>query len=171
MSVRAGGTPSLAEDPACGDLGFSMSYPLSVSILNRRLVSAPERADLGVGSFERPDEWGSLGGWEALSASFSRPSPELQRIAFSLWYAELADAQEAVPELSRRFGPLDPSESGLSLYMHVICPVYWQSEAFSASRGAILEVSCQVKEGPSSEGLGSMMHSMLADGTLGFLVN
>ena len=164
MSVRGGETPSLAEDPAFGDLVFSISDPLSVSILNRRLVSAPERADLGVGSLERPDEWGSLGSWEALSASFSRPSPELQRIAFSLWYAELADAQEAVPELSRRFDPLDP-------YLKEICADYWETEAFDAPRGAILEVSCQVKEGPSTEGLGSMMHSMLRSGKLGFLVN
>ena len=171
LSARGGETPSLGRHPAFGDLVFTMADSLFVSILSRQLLPPPEPQDLGVGSLEKPVEWGSLGNWEALSAAYSRPSPELKRIAFALWYVDMADARDSLPELSRRFDPLDPSGAGEFLYIHEICADFWETETFSSPRGAILEVSCEVEAGPFSEGLGPMMHSMLAEGLVGFIVN
>ena len=108
LSTRAGDTSSLMDHAAFGDLASLAPAPLFAVVLDRQVVPGPE--DMGLPNPpERPEEWGAMGNWEALSAVLSRPSPDLKRVAFSLWYAELTEAQKDAAELSRRLNPSEPS--------------------------------------------------------------
>ena len=171
LSVRAGEIPSLAEQPAFGDLVSILSEPLFVSILDRSAVkNGEDMRSMGI-ALERPDRWGSAGNWEALIASYSRPSPESQKITVALWYEEMADGQEAVPEFVRRFKQADPSEFSAEWYLQEVCSDFWEIGASNVPSGAVLTISCQIDSGPSSESLGSLMHSAFVEGSLGFLLN
>ena len=61
---------------------------------------------MGLGApLDRQEGWGDAGNWKALSAVFSRQSPDVMRVAYSLPYAELAEAEEGAAEIQRRFKP------------------------------------------------------------------
>lgn len=169
LSARAGETPSLGHDPAFGDLVFSMPDPLFIAIFNRHAVPAP--ANLPAARRERPAEWGSMQNWEALSASFSRSSPDLKRITIALWYAEKADAEGSEQELYQRFEPVDGLYPEWMLGLGDSCGSHWGTQVSDTPAGAVLSVSCQVDAGSSSEGLAAMMHGLLVEGTVAFLVN
>lgn len=168
LSARAGETPSLMDHAAFGDLASIAPDPHFAAILDRQSVRGQE--EMGLASpLERPDEWGKMGRWEALSAVFSRPSPGLKRIAFSLWYADLTEAQKDAAELALRFNPSEPSDFHTMLYLTEVCADSWQIETISTPKGAVLEVACQAEEGQAFEDLGPMMNSALSGGTIGVL--
>ena len=172
LSARAGETPSLLDHAAFGDLASHAPDPLFAAILDRQSVRGREELSQSMGlevPLEQPERWGDTGNWEALSAVFSRPSPDVTRVAFSLWYAELAEAEEGSAELSRRFNPSEPSELQAESYLYEFC-ASWQIETLGAPRGAAVEIACQVEVSQSPEGLGAMMHSGLTEGLLGFMV-
>ena len=173
LSVRAGRTPALGDHPAFGDLASFVGDPLFASVLNRRVVPGAAFLSSRAGiQFEQPEHWGSTGNWEALMAAYSRLTPESQEITVALWYADIREAREAVQEFSRRFGiePSEPFEFFDHWYLQDVCADSWETEAFGAPNGAIVAISCQLQVGPSSESLGSLMHSALVEGSLGFLL-
>ena len=168
LSARAGESPSLMDHVAFGDLASLAPDPLFAVILDRQVV--PPAEGMGVGPpREQPEEWGEIGNWEALSGVFSRPSPELKRIAYSLWYAGLEEAQEDAAELSRRFNPPEPSELRDELFIYEYC-AFWQIEALSTPNGAVVEIACQIEAGEHPPGLGALMHSALVSGLLEFMI-
>ena len=171
LSVQAGETPSLAEHPAFGDLASTVADPLFMSILNRQAAPGGQTLRSRGVPVEQPVGWGSPSNWEALMTAYSRPSPESQKIVVALWYADIKDAQDSVPELARRFKPVDPSEFPAEWYLQEVCADLWQMGASRAPNGAILAISCQIEAGPSYESLGALLHSALVEGSLGFLLD
>lgn len=169
LSVRAGEEPSLRQHHAFGDLVFTMPDSFYMSILSRKVVLQPEHPRFR--QFEPRDDWGSLGDWKALAASFSRPSPESKKITLALWYDELSKAQEASDELTARFGTFVPTELQPMVILQDMCRDHWKTVVVESPRGAALTVSCQLDTGPSSHGLGNLMLNILFDGTLAFLVS
>ena len=167
LSARAGESPSLMDHTAFGDLASLAPAPLFAVILDRQVV--PPAEGMGVGTREQPEEWGETGNWEALSGVFSRPSPDLKRIAYWLWYAELTEAQEGAAELSRRFNPPEPSELRDELFIYEYC-AFWQIEALSTPNGAVVEIACQIEASEHPDSLGALMHSALVSGLLEFMI-
>ena len=56
------------------------------------------------------------------------------------------------------------------LYLYTYC-AFWQIEAWSVPKGAVLEVACQAEEGQAFfDDLGPMMGNALSGGTIGFLI-
>lgn len=168
LSVRAGEALSLGQHPAFGDLTALLPNPFFVSILSRKAVLEPEHPPFR--QYEPRPDWGDMGNWEALSAGFSRPSPETRKITVSLWYQDLPDAQAAVEELALRFKSFSPPEPNPMVFLQDMCLDHWKTEAVASPAGAVLTVSCRLEADPSSEGLGTLMWNILDDGTLAFLV-
>ena len=167
LSARAGESPSLMDHAAFSDLASLAPAPLFAVILDRQVL--PPAEGMGVGTREQPEEWGETGNWEALSGVYNRPSPDLKRIAYSLWYAELTEAQEGAAELSRRFNPPEPSELRDELFIYEYC-AFWQIEASSTPNGAVVEIACQIEASEHPDNLGALMHSALVSGLLEFMI-
>ena len=117
---------------------------------------------------ERPEGQGDVGNWEALSAVYSRPSPDVTRVAFSLWYADFEEAEKGAAELERRFSRQALSASGDS-HLLINC-AGWQVATLKAPMGAVVEIACQAEGGEHSGGLVATMHGVLNQGVLGVMV-
>lgn len=167
LATRAGDTPSLMDQPAFGDLASLAPDPLFAAILDRQAVPEPEEI-VAMTPPERPEVWGDVGNWEALSSVYSRPSPDTKRVAFSLWYAELAGAEAGAAELERRFNPQGPYPFQEGPYMFGFCAT-WQIQVSPASTGTTVEIACQAEEDPDTRGFGDMAHGGLVGGWLGFM--
>ncbi len=172
LASRAGEASSLMDHAAFGDLSSLAPDPLFAAILDRQSVPGREEFSRSMGlavPLEQPEGRGDVGNWEALSAVYSRPSPDLTRVAFSLWYAELAEAEAGAAELSRRFSrqALSGSDDGFVLLINCAA---WQVETLKAPTGGVVEISCQVDEGEHSDGLVATMHGALNQGLLGFMI-
>ena len=172
LAARAGESPSLMDHAAFGDLASLAPDPLFAAILDRQSVRGREELSQSMGlevPLEQPEGWGDVGNWEALSAVFSRPPPDVTRVAFSLWYAELAEAEEGAAELSRRFTRQRLSGSDNGSFLYDSCGS-WQTKALSAPTGAVVEVACQRRGVAYSDGLAATMHGALDQGLLGFMI-
>ena len=166
LAARAGEIPSLVDHAAFGDLASLAPDPLIAVILDREVVLESEK--LSVGDLpDQPEEWGETGNWEAMSAVFSRPSLDLGRTAYLLWYAELAEAEEGAAELSVRFNTPKPSSLDAMFYLAEFCAGSWQIEALNTSNGSVVEVACQSKDVGD---LGPMTDSALINGWLAFMI-
>ena len=169
LAVRAGEALALGRHPAFGDLVAIQPDPFYVSILSRKAVLEPEHPPFR--EYEPRPDWGGMGGWEALSAAFSRPSPEARKITVSLWYQDLPTAQMAAEELEGRFRSFNPPQPNPMVSLQDRCLDHWKTEAMGAPGGAVVTVSCQLGADTSSEGLGSLLWNVWDDGTLAFLVS
>ena len=169
LAVRAGEALALARHPAFGDLAAAQPDLFYVSILSRKAVLEPEHPPFR--EYEPRPDWGGMGGWEALSAAFSRPSPEARKTTVSLWYQDLPTAQMAAEELEGRFRSFKPPQPNSLVSLQDRCLDHWKTEAMGAPGGAVVTVSCQLGADTSSEGLGSLLWNVLDDGTLAFLVS
>ena len=169
LSVRIGEMPSLGHHPAFSDLVVTMPDPLFIAILSRKAVLEPEHPRFR--QFKPLSGWGSLGEWKAMSAGFSRTSPEADRISVSLWYENKARAQEAAGEMTRRFKTFQSEQANRPLdELQGLCEDHWHTEVLDSSKGAVLSVSCELDSGPASRSLGGLLLNILFDGTLAFLV-
>ena len=172
LAVRAGEIPSLMDHPAFGDLASLAPDPLFAAILARQSVPGREELSRSMGRevpLARPEGRGDVGNWEALSAVYSRPSHDVTRVAFSLWYADLPEAEKGAAELQRRFNRQTLSGSDEGFYMAEYC-TSWQVEALSTPNGAVVEIACQVEEGEYSDGIVATMHGALGQGLFGFMI-
>ena len=172
LAARAGEIPSLMDHAAFGDLASLAPDPLFAAVLDRQSVRGREELSQSMRlevPLERPEEWGDVGNWEALSAVFSRPSPDVTRVAFSLWYAELAEAEKGAAELQRRFSRQGGPELEYDTYLYDSC-ISWRIEVLSAPRGAVVEVACQHRGVVYSAGLVATMHGALDQGVLGSMI-
>ena len=169
LSVRAGETPSLAQHRAFGDLVFTLPDPIFMAVLSRKAVLEPENPRHR--QYETRADWGNIGEWKALSAAFSRPSPDTKKMTVSLWYQGLSEAQGAAEDLAQRFHTFHPPEPNPMVSLQAMCIDHWKTEAQESPRGAVLTISCQLESGPSSQRLGTLMLNILVEGTLSFLVS
>ena len=100
---------------------------------------------------------------------FSRPYADVTRVAFTLWYAELAEAEAGAAELLRRFSrqTLPGSDDSFTLLRNCAA---WQVETLKAPTGGVVEIACQGEGGEHSAGLVATMHGALNQGVLGFMI-
>ena len=171
LSARAGETPNLLDHAAFGDLASLAPDPLFAAILDRQAVRGREELSQSMGlevPLERPEGRGDVGNWEALSAVYSRPSSDVTRVAFSLWYADFAEAEVGAAELKRRFSRQALSASGDS-HLLINCAA-WQVATLDTPNGAVVEIACQVEGSEHASGLVAMMHGELNQGGFGFMI-
>ena len=169
LSVRAGLSPSLGQDPAFGDLVFTLSETFFVAVLSRKAPLEPGHESFR--HYERPQEWESLGQWTAMSASFSHPSAEARIITVSLWYEDLADAQRGSEELSNRFVSFHPEVLKPVVFLQQFCLDHWKTTVVESPRGAVLSVSRQPLSGDLTHLVGSSLLNVLIEGTLAHLLS
>lgn len=171
LAVLAGETPSLLDHAAFGDLASLAPDPLFAAILNRQAVRGREELSQSMGlavPLERPEGRGDVGNWGALSAVYSRPSPDVTRVAYSLWYADFAEAEAGAAELKRRFSRQALSASG-DPHLLINCAA-WQVETLDIPNGAVVEIACQVEGSEHAGGLVATMHGELNQGGFGFMI-
>ena len=171
LAVRAAEVSSLMDHAAFGDLASLAPDPLFAAVLARQSVRGREELSQSMGlaePLEPPEGRGDAGNWKALSAVYSRPSPGVTRVAFSLWYSDTAEAEASAAELGRRFSRGGLSASGDS-YLLINC-AGWQVETLDTPNGAVVEIACQVEGGEHVGGLVATMHGALDQGAIGFIV-